>query len=211
MTAATLSSIEAAVNTALAPLGPGTVPGPFAAIRRWLGEVRLAGNGVTLDRTALGKVPIALLEWQGEKAEDAIRTVVGLTETRSRVALRVWVLARDARGPDVLVQGTATAPAATGVLALVDAVVAALNALPIAGLYRVANLSYLGATQRAADVQTFAVYELNFAAARLVPTVDGADVGSAPFAEADGDLNLLNPPEVAPAPFETFVQTIPTT
>lgn len=188
---ATLASIEAAVNTALAAtLATATpTPGPFAAVRRWLGEVRAMGRGVTLDRVALGQLPACLLEWQGETADNDVQTTAAVIETRGKVALRAWVVQLDVRGPDALVAG-GTAPTSVGIAACVDAVVAALNGLEIAGLLRSEVLRYKGCAQRLADVQTYAVYEVTFEAQRSVPTVTPADTSHA-MTDLTGDANIV--------------------
>lgn len=200
---ADLNAIETTLYTAVRTLASDASPaGPFRFVGRWTGQVREQGGMVTLQKEIAGKATALLLQWDRETATESFEGLEGAGDIESRGELRIlaWVVATDTRGVTELVKGTTNV---TGGMALVDAVVNALNGRQVLSasaqqLYRNTCLRYRGhEVLPLSDGASHLVARVTFVVLRSVATVTPADI-SHDLDELRGDLNNIQPPTPAP-------------
>lgn len=212
MADATLAQIEAAAFALLAPLAKSS-GGLFSYVGRWVGAVRrLPGGGLSIDREVGQRSPALLLGLDDETAAPDARMLVGDVESRGDVSLSVLVVLRDPRGSTLVTTGATNEP---GLPALLDAVVGALCAAPLATgtpavslLLRAQRLEYRGFTdERVDDANLAVVKRLRFTATRSVPTVTATEPTAVDLGALVGSEHLrdgIDPPSANSDPIVTF-------
>ena len=145
MPSATLPEIEAALLARLRTrLRTATPPGEFANVDRWPGQFSAESE---IDAATLGKAPAALLAYEGFSVDgpngELAETILDDGETVLRHAFLVCVIIKDHR-PNAArsVQSNVGQP---GILACDSAVIAALAAVRIPGLYQGESVRLSGA------------------------------------------------------------------
>ncbi len=202
MSAATLTDVRAAIHAALAPL-KASEGGPFLVVDDWAGELSNAQDN--LSAAVLNQSPAALVAFAGERpVGEPFQALGGASEGVDGSVWTVIVVAKDTRRVGAALATPAGAGGVGGVLALADRVKAALNALPVAGLYRTTRLRF-------ADLRWYAVargqlYALavQFVARRVGARAVVAPTG-APLEEIHGDENTTDGGAVDGNPVAQFV------
>lgn len=182
----TLSDTDSAIYTALSALQINVTTGttaarPFALVGRFAGA---------LDEDSIREVvtqwPAALLAFGGESVTRTVSTLAGDSEDRGTVRWTVYVAAEDPRAIDDGVVGTSTAP---GSYILADAVLAALNGLPLSGAWFSRTLRTSGVREALIRRGVVYVYAIDFEAMRALPQVTPTD-SSVTLGEIAGDVNI---------------------
>jgi hypothetical protein len=115
-----------------------------------------------------------------------VSTLAGDSEDRGTVRWTVYVAAEDPRAIDDGVVGTSTAP---GSYILTDAVLAALNGLPLSGAWFSRTLRTSGVREALIRRGVVYVYAIDFEAMRALPQVTPTD-SSVTLGEIAGDVNI---------------------
>jgi len=182
----TLSDTDSAIYTALSALQINVTTGttaarPFALVGRFAGA---------LDEDSIREVvtqwPAALLAFGGESVTRTVSTLAGDSEDRGTVRWTVYVAAEDPRAIDDGVVGTSTAP---GSYILTDAVLAALNGLPLSGAWFSRTLRTSGVREALIRRGVVYVYAIDFEAMRALPQVT-PPASSVTLADIRGDVNI---------------------
>lgn len=189
---ATIDQIDSAAFTTLQALARDAshTSRPFALVARTVQEPTFSGGQFSYDGQTLARQPACLWRLAGEVADDDVRTVDGDAETRGRLRFQAWVVLRDPRTDQLRAKGGTST---TGLYALVDHVIGALNNAPIDvssvnALLRSHRLRYTGMTPRFSDATLTAV-EVAFEAQRSVPTV-APTMTTVNVVDLRGDVNL---------------------
>ncbi len=207
---ASINTIDSAAFTVLAALqrDAGHTSRPFALVARTVQAPTLSAQGFSFDGQTLGQAPACLWRVAGESADDDVRTLDGDAETRGRLRFEAWVVLRDPRTDQLRAKGgTGT----TGLYALVDQVIAALNNAaitaenPLSGevgnaLLRVHRLRYVGFEPVFSDA-TLSAWRVNFEAQRSVPTIAPTET-TVDLGHLLGDLNIAGTAQATPADVE---------
>ena len=175
LAATALSALQINVTTGT------TAARPFALVGRFAGA---------LDEDSIREVvtqwPAALLAFGGEAVTRTVSTLAGDSEDRGTVRWTVYVAAEDPRAIDDGVVGTSTAP---GSYILADAVLAALNGLPLSGAWFSRTLRTSGVREALIRRGVVYVYAIDFEAMRALPQVTPTD-SSVTLGEIAGDVNI---------------------
>lgn len=203
MADATISTIRAAILTRLLTLkSDAPTPGPFRYVGEWAGEAVGGRADQRPDQQALGNTPAAQLTPLGEDANAVrgTRTLAeGSVETVGATRWVVIVTTTDVRSASEVAADTTH----TSIWACIDAVIAALHGLRIAGLYQEHRLTF--DRWRPGFVRNGVyVYLVEFRAERPIgATTNAAD--SVPLTRITGALNMTsavvnpaNPPDPDP-------------
>lgn len=195
---ASLADIDDALVTALSALvaEPQTESDPFAYVGRYAGAVPPEGLQVF-------KFPCALVRFNGETSTRVVKTWGGDTEETGTASWDVLVACEDPQSIDSGMRGTASAP---GLLRLVDAALAAVNALAVTGLFQYQPVRYVATRPELVVRNAVYVYAVALEAVREAPQATNPDpAASLPYVNPiDGDVNLEGTADAAPNPLVQF-------
>jgi hypothetical protein len=196
---ATLADIDAALYAALGALvsGPPVAATPFAVAARYAGPVTKRG----LSNVCREQYPAVLLRFDGEADTRDIDTWGTQSEEVGDSSWSVIVVAEDPREVDQGMVGDANAP---GALRLIDAALAAVNALAVANTYQ--SRTVRAVETRAELIEDGVVYAFatRLVARRVLPQATNPDpaaglpyvqpmVGAENLIDGHGDAIGVNP------------------
>jgi hypothetical protein len=201
--AATLTSIELALYTALSGLltnvttGPTTAR-PFACVARYAGQVPQEGLA-----EAAAAWPCALLRFDDDiSTRDVHGFGVESIEDRALASFSVLVGVEDPRDIADGMIGDANVP---GLLRLVDAVIAACNGVTFADPHMQMSIRYAGTRAELVKRGTVYVYAVRFDATRDAAAVAFDASGATLIPSVNSDINITGTGTPAPNPLVQIV------